>query len=776
MKRKKILFYSSILLSSFLIVPIISCERKIRQIENSQKEQEKHQASLDNSSIKKIEDDLKAEENKKLELEQERLKQEKIKAKQLALKEAIKKKILEKKEALRKLQEENKTLQEKIKNKDREQENLKKWVDKTQEENNNKNSLITDVNSEINALTENNQKVNQEQIKSELQIEYEKLLVEQQKIIRKNQTNDTRPLIDVLKQFTLFSLSEDLPAKLFDFLDEYLLKLALRIRIDEDIKKQIRKSFEFEKINQTFKWFINDTLKILRNINLKSDDDGIIEQVKQEVIKILPDYIYRFLDLAIEVMAKPAVKRSGTQTSLLTEIILDILEKKELPIFSVKSETTKVLYQILHLFVDFDGVNSKSLINHFVDTAREIARNFRFTLNISNDFIQIINQTIWALFRNSDGSVSWNKIFDNILPRFFEDIEVEDENLDIFVDFLNRLFVDFDDSIYKFLNIDLALPDWRGVDAIVESEKKELINKLLREKDQIREREKRLEENKRKNIIKTKMEGPSVISKNDQIKPEIISARFEEGTSRALSQTKQNENVESIQLNFFKIPKLKPNLDTIIHLLFNHKKYTTLIWKMLTKIFDPYVRAFIRDVKKDHQSITASITKIQDLINNTNSNSLNNFNLQINNNIKTKGSFKALFRIVVFMTQLIYKGVNFNKNLVFERYLNINPIALQNLIPNILIELFQKYISENELKTLNIGYVIHELFGNLDKNDSWKQVINHVKYLFTGRGFGEIDNVFYWIEKRDKEKLKRMLKLGYYFDGTIPNPSYKKGN
>ncbi|MDJ1647173.1 hypothetical protein [Mycoplasma phocimorsus] len=768
MKQKKILFYSSILLSSFLIVPIISCERKIRQIENSQKEQEKHQASLDNSSIKKIEDDLKAEENKKLELEQERLKQEKIKAKQLALKEAIKKKILEKKEALRKLQEENKTLQEKIKNKDREQENLKKWVDKTQEENNNKNSLITDVNSEINALTENNQKVNQEQIKSELQIEYEKLLVEQQKIIRKNQTNDTRPLIDVLKQFTLFSLSEDLPAKLFDFLDEYLLKLALRIRIDEDIKKQIRKSFGFEKINQTFKWFINDTLKILRNINLKSDDDGIIEQVKQEVIRILPDYIYRFLDLAIEVMTKPAVKSDGTQTSLLTEIILNIFRKKELPINGVKSETTKALYQILHLFVDFDGVNSKSLINHFVDTAREIARNFRFTLNISNDFIQIINQTIWALFRNSDGSVSWNKIFDNILPRFFEDIEVDDENLDIFVDFLNRLFVDFDESIYKFLGFESAyLPDKHEIDILVENEKKELIAKLLREKDQIYEREIRLEENRRKNIIKTKMEGPSVISKNKQIKLEIISSRFESGSSKVLAQTKQNENVEDIQLNFFKIPKLKVDLDTIIHLLFNYKKYTTLIWQILTKIFDPYVRAFIRDVKKDHKNIADSIIRIQDLINRGGSNYSNQFNLQINNNIKTKGSFKALFRIVVFMTQLIYKSVNFNKNLVFERYLNINPIALQNLIPNILIELFQKYINENELKTLNIGYVLHELFGNLDKNDSWKQAINHVKYLFTGKSFGEIDNVFYWIEKRDKEKLKRMLKLGYYISGTI---------
>ncbi|MDJ1648300.1 hypothetical protein [Mycoplasma phocimorsus] len=768
MKRKKILFYSSILLSSFLIVPIISCERKIRQIVNSQKKQEKHQASLDNSSIKKIEDDLKAEENKKLELEQERLKQEKIKAKQLALKEAIKKKILEKKEALRKLQEENKTLQEKIKNKDREQENLKKWVDKTQEENNNKNSLITDVNSEINALTENNQKVNQEQIKSELQIEYEKLLVEQQKIIRKNQTNDTRPLIDVLKQFTLFSLSEDLPAKLFDFLDEYLLKLALRIRIDEDIKKQIRKSFGFEKINQTFKWFINDTLKILRNINLKSDDDGIIEQVKQEVIRILPDYIYRFLDLAIEVMTKPAVKSDGTQTSLLTEIILNIFRKKELPINGVKSETTKALYQILHLFVDFDGVNSKSLINHFVDTAREIARNFRFTLNISNDFIQIINQTIWALFRNSDGSVSWNKIFDNILPRFFEDIEVDDENIDIFIDFLNRLFVDFDESIYKFLGFESAyLPDKHEIDILVENEKKELIAKLLHEKDQIYEREIRLEENRRKNIIKQKMEGPSVISKNKQIKSEIISSRFESGSSKVLAQTKQNENVEDIQLNFFKIPKLKVDLDTIIHLLFNYKKYTTLIWQILTKIFDPYVRAFIRDVKKDHKNIADSIIRIQDLINRGGSNYSNQFNLQINNNIKTKGSFKALFRIVVFMTQLIYKSVNFNKNLVFERYLNINPIALQNLIPNILIELFQKYINENELKILNIGYVLHELFGNLDKNDSWKQAINHVKYLFTGKSFGEIDNVFYWIEKRDKEKLKRMLKLGYYISGTI---------
>ncbi len=115
----------------------------------------------------------------------------------------------------------------------------------------------------------------------------------------------------------------------------------------------------------------------------------------------------------------------------------------------------------------------------------------------------------------------------------------------------------------------------------------------------------------------------------------------------------------------------------------------------MSKIFEPYVRAFIRDL---------DINKF-----NENSQDLNQF-------LRSK-IFKALFRVTTFITQIIYKVSGYKREILFERYLGINPISLDKVVPEILTSLFNEHGKAKGLTSAEIEKVFRRMFGRSDNKN-----------------------------------------------------------
>lgn len=534
--------------------------------------------------------------------------------------------------------------------------------------------------------------------KSQLDEEIEKLKKENEKLKENKPEYLQESLKDVFEKMLDVAFEKELPYQLINFIDKYIImNLFRRHPIDIQVRDQIINKFKASEIKVELRKFVSKLLERFTKIRIDHDDEYIIQQTKDEIVKLMPDIIYKLVSFIIDILANPARTTKGYSTSIAAAVILNIL--KDGPEFNldiVKTQFSKVLYHILHLFVDRN--NTKDIFRTFIYTFSEQIRDHKFTLNAFNDLIIVLNKTIKILYKESNNKISIDKILMHVIPNILNDIEYTDDMLDDFVDFANRLFVETREQIYKVANLFITL-------AYTDTE-----NKAIKE-------------------------GEFFVQED---KPQ----------KRRVARSIKEPEIKYEKLDPIEFPDIQFDFPKIVSLILNSDRYISFFKRFISKLYEPFIRAFIRDIT--HLEKTKAKVK--------------NFNPEDIKSYREIPSFRALFRVITFSSYLLHKAAGFNRYIFFERYLNFNPLALGNIIPEIINNLFNQYAPDFNREANKTSEVFQMMFGKMDTKNTWEQAWGYIKWLFTNNTnhIEEKDNIFTMIKYNQKEKIKSMLLLGYY--------------